>query len=242
MKKLRGMYRFCDNLLKIYEVVTKKEEYYYGMNYEFVYNKDTHNYELSLISKAKFYDRDMSDFRVKEYFGMVNSRSVSSDKFIDVNHRVIWTNNDYDEWEYYAEKYDDYEKDKINYDTYSEECSITIGDERANLNVEVDGCIVAFANLGLWDGRHNGGKVIGNNVSKILYSDCDYVDWYCDKYNVRCTATHHDGTNHIVYRVAKSREDAEKIVDEIAYNGMTEEEFMKKTKSLRPYVAKVYGF
>ena len=212
------------------------------MYYEFVYNKDKHEHELSLVSKAKFYDRDMSDFRVKEYFGMVNSRSVSSDKFIDVNHRVIWTNNDYDEWEYYAEKYDDYEKDKINYDTYSEECSITIGDERANLNVEVDGCIVAFANLGLWDGRHNGGKVIGNNVSKILYSDCDYVDWYCDKYNVRCTATHHDGTNHIVYRVAKSREDAEKIVDEIAYNGMTEEEFMKKTKSLRPYVAKVYGF
>lgn len=243
MKKLRSMYRFCDKLLKIYEVVTKKgEEYYYGMYYEFVYNKDKHEYELSLVSKAKFFDKDMSDFRVREHFGMINSRSVSSDKFIDVNHRVIWTNNDYDEWEYYAEKYDDYEKDKINYDTYSEECSLNIDDERANLNVKVDGCIVAFANLGLWDGRHNGGKVIGNNVRKILYSDCDYIDWYCDRYNVRCTATHHDGTNHIVYRVAKSLEDAEKIVDEVAYKGMTEEEFMKKTKSLRPYVAKVYGF
>lgn len=243
MKKLRGMYRFCDKLLKNYEVVTKKgEEYYYGMYYEFVYNKDTHNYELSLISKAKFYDRDMSDFRVKEYFGMTNSHSVSSDKFIDVNHRVIWTNNDYEEWEYYAEKYGDYEKDEINYDTYTDDCGINLDDERANLNVKVDGCIVAFAKLGLWDGRHNGAKVIGNNVSKILYSDCDYIDWYCDKYNVRCTAIHHDGTNHIIYRVAKDKYEAEAIVNKVAYEGMTEDEFMKKTKSLRPYIAKTYGW
>lgn len=242
MKKLRSMYRFCDKLLKIYEVTNKSGEYYYGMNYEFVYNKDTHNYELSLISKAKFYDKDMTDYRVKEYFGMFNAHSVSSDKFIDVNHRVIWTNNDYEEWEYYAEKYGDYEKDEINYDTYTDDCGINLDDERANLNVKVDGCIVAFAKLGLWDGRHNGAKVIGNNVSKILYSDCDYIDWYCDKYNVRCTAIHHDGTNNIVYRVAKSDDEAERLVDKIAYNGMTEEEFMKKTKSLRPYIAKVYGW
>ena len=112
MKKLRSMYRFCDKLLKIYEVTNKSGEYYYGMNYEFVYNKDTHNYDLVLLSKAKFYDRDMTDYRVKEYFGMFNARSVSSDKFIDVNHRVIWTNNDYDEWEYYAKKYNEYEEDE----------------------------------------------------------------------------------------------------------------------------------
>ena len=242
MKKLRGMYRYCDKLLKIYEVSNKSGEYYYGMLYEFVYNKDTRKYDLVLLSKAKFYDKDMADYRVKEYFGMFNARLTTCDKIVDVNHRVIWTNDDYDEWEHYAKKYNEYEEDKINEDTYADECETNLWDERENLNVKVDGCIVAFANLGLWDGKHNGAKVVGSNVRNILNSDCDYLDWYCDRYNVRCTATHHDGTNHIVYRVAKSDDEAERLVDKIAYDGMTEEEFMKKTKSLRPYVAKVYGF
>lgn len=236
------MYRFCDKLLKIYEVSNKSGEYYYGMLYEFVYNKDTRKYDLVLLSKAKFYDKDMADYRVKEYFGMFNSRLTTCDKFIDINHRVIWTNNDYEEWEHYAKEYNEYKEDEINYTTYADECEMNLWDERANLDVNVDGCIVALAELGLWNGKCNGGKVIGNNVSKILNSDCDYVDWYCDKYNVRCTAIHHDGTNHIVYRVAKDEDEAERLVNAVAYEGMTKEEFMKKTKSLRPYIAKEYGF
>ena len=242
MKKLRSMYRFADKLLKIYEVSNKSGKYYYGMLYEFVYNKDTRKCDLVLLSKAKFYDKDMTDYRVKEYFGMFNARLTTCDKLVDVNHRVIWTNDDYDEWEFYVKKYNEYEDDEINEETYADECGIYLDDERENLNVKVDGCIVAFANLGLWNGIHNGGKVIGSNVRNILNSDCDYIDWYCDRFNVRCTATHHDGTNNIVYRVAKNEDEAERLVDKIAYEGMTEEEFMKKTKSLRPYIAKVYGF
>ena len=142
MKKLRGMYRYCDKLLKIYEVSNKSGEYYYGMLYEFVYNKDTRKYDLVLLSKAKFYDKDMADYRVKEYFGMFNARLTTCDKIVDVNHRVIWTNDDYDEWEHYAKKYNEYEEDKINEDTYADECETNLWDERENLNVKVDGCIV----------------------------------------------------------------------------------------------------
>jgi hypothetical protein len=42
--------------------------------------------------------------------------------------------------------------------------------------------------------------------------------------------------------VAESKEQAERLVNKIAYNGMTEEEFRRATKSLRPYVAEVYGW
>jgi hypothetical protein len=53
---------------------------------------------------------------------------------------------------------------------------------------------------------------------------------------------HHDGTNYVIYRVANNKEYAEHLVDKIAYGNMSEEEFRKRTKSLRPYVANVYGW
>lgn len=247
MKTLKTMYRFCDRLLKIYQIEDKKgNKYLRGMLYEFKYDRKKMSYEPSLVSSKDFKDVDVSDyssiFKIKKYFDIVNGNETTCDKFININHRVIWRNDDYNEWVWYAKRDGEYENKEITYDTYSEECFVNLNDERRNLNVDVDGCIVAFADLGLWDGRHNGAKVVGTNVAKILYSDCDYVDWYCDRYNVRCDASHHDGTNHMIYRVAKSYDDAEKIVNAVAYEGMTEDEFIAKTKSLRPYVAKVYGF
>lgn len=162
--------------------------------------------------------------------------------------RIIWTNNDYSEWEeamlqeYPTEEIREEEGIKIDYDTYCDDCEINLYDERANLNKEVDGVIVAFVNLGTWQGRVFGGGIIGTNVKDILKSDCDYVTWYCDPWNVRCDAVHHDGTNHYLYRVAKDRDTALRLIDKVAYGGMTEEQFRKATKSLRPYVAKVYGW
>lgn len=137
--------------------------------------------------------------------------------------RIIWTNENLDE-------------------SYSDDCWQWLDDERHNLNINIDGCIVAFASLGLWNGTHQGSKVVGDNVCDILYSDCDYVTWFCDRYNVRCDATHHDGSNHILYRVAKNREHAKKLAYKIAYEGMCEEDFRKATRSLRPFIAKVYGW
>ena len=156
--------------------------------------------------------------------------------------QIIWTNNDYEEWKECCIKYDGMSEEETTYERYWEERSWDIDDERDNLNVQVDGCIVAFCDLGLWDGRHNGGAVIGSNVKDILSSDCDYIKWYCDRYNVNCTAIHHDGTNNYIYRVAKDKNTAMKLINKIVYDGMTKEQFFKKTKSLRPYVVKVYGF
>ena len=163
---------------------------------------------------------------------------------INKQKRIIWTNNDYDEWlEAMKEEYgSEFNDDEFGYDRYAEDCSMYIDDERINLNKEVDGYIVAFASLGIWSGRVNGAKVVGVNVRDILYSDCDYVTWFCDPYNVKCESIHHDGTNYILYRVAKDRETAERLVDKIAYHDMTEEEFRRATKSLRPYVAQTYGW
>ena len=162
--------------------------------------------------------------------------------------RVIWTNNDYCEWEkamledFPTEESREEEGITIDYNQYCEDCEMNLYDERANLNKEVDGVIVVFANLGLWTGRHNGSGIVGTNVRDILSSECDYVTWYCDPWNVRCDAIHHDGTNHYLYRVAKDRETALRLMDKVAYHGMTEAEFRRATKPLRKYVADVYGW
>ena len=71
----------------------------------------------------------------------------------------------------------------------------------------------------------------------------DYeFNYFCDKYNVRAEMHQHDGCHYVLFRVAKSVEDAERIVDAIASGRMTEKQFRKATRSLRPAVAKIYGW
>lgn len=201
------------------------------------------------LMSADFFDKEASEYRVKEYFGFGNGYKVPFKHQhgkvilypIDKWQRIIWTNDDYDEWKK-AMIEEGEKEDALSYERYGEDCDIYLGDERTNLDVDVDGWIVAFADLGLWMGRRIGSKVIGNNVADILSSDCEYVTWFCDPYNVRCRATHHDGTNYILYRVAESKEKAEEIARKISYRKMSEEQFRRATKSLRPYVANVYGW
>ena len=154
---------------------------------------------------------------------------------------LIWTNDNFREWEQDMLELGE-AKENITYERYSEDCTLFLSDEKSNLDVTVDGVIIGFAFLGLWDGTYKGSTTFGNNVKNILRSNCDYVKWYCDRYNVRCTASHHDGTNRYIYRVAKDEKQAERLINKFVYGGMTEKQVMKATKSLRPYVAKVYGW
>jgi hypothetical protein len=250
--KLLSRFRLANRLLKIYQHEGSTGFWLRGVLYEDKWDTSVspNKHSLVLTSAANFYakDNEATEHRVREYFGMTFARPVTSDGYIDVNHRIIWTNDNYDEWEacmlidYPNEESREEEGITIDYETYHEECGNSLYDERGNLNVPVDGIIVCFARLGLWDGTHIGAKCIGTNVRQILYSDCDYLDWYCDRYNVRCDATHHDGSNSYLYRVAKDREEARRLINKIADGEMTEEQFRKATKSLRPYVAKVYGW
>lgn len=205
----------------------------------------------ALVMSADFYikDNDATEYRVCEYFNFKNFYRVPFERKngkivlfpINKQRRVIWTNDDYDEWcEAMADEITD---EEITPEYYAFCCETNLSDERCNLDVEVDGYIVCFASLGLWNGRRNGAKLVGTNVKKILYdNNCDLITWYCDVHNVRCDASHHDGSNHYLYRVADTKEKAERLIHKIAFEDMSEEEFRKRTKSLRPYIANVYGF
>lgn len=257
MGKLKSRYRLGNRLLKIFETGRIIDGVYSpalrGVMYVFKWDTSVSPNRCYLEKKnaANFYEHngEKDESKVLEHFDMLGATPVTSDNYINVHHRVIWTNNDYDEWKRCMEEDypngidEDGEEIDLSYEHYHEDCDTFLWDERANLDVTVKGVIVCFADLGLWDGHHNGAKTFGDNVKNILSShDCDYLDWYCDRFNVRCTGIHHDGTNTYLYRVAKDKETADDLVNKIAYHDMTAEEFMKATKSLRPYVAKVYGW
>ena len=118
-----------------------------------------------------------------------------------------------------------------------------LDDERYNLNKYLDGRILIIADLGLWDGRKQGYKIIDGNISNILYdNDADFIEWYADQYNIRATAHHHDGTNYYLYREIREDRNIQILLDDI-YNGreISRSKLNYYTRSIRPYVAKIYG-
>lgn len=118
-----------------------------------------------------------------------------------------------------------------------------LDDERANLNQYV-GDILVIGDIGTWMGRVTGFKIMRKKkLSDILYSDCNYCEWYSDGKNICATMLHHDGTNYLTYRLIKPGVNVDHLEDRLEDGkGMTDNMIKKYTKSLHPYVAKVYGW
>ena len=106
-----------------------------------------------------------------------------------------------------------------------------------------DGRILAIADLGLWNGRKQGYKILYEFANSIFSISEDYNEYYSDGYNIRANCTHHDGTNHILYRVIREDRNIQNLLDAI-YNGeeITRKKLNYYTKSLHPYVRRVYGW
>lgn len=160
---------------------------------------------------------------------------------------IIWSNRNLDlaDWkDFIEEEYPDVTDEDKQYELISEMNMEYLRDERCNLSEKVDGRILVIADLGLWYGRRQGYKILGNTISDILYDrDGEYLEWYGDGYNIKATVSHHDGTNFYEYRVIREDRNIENLLDAI-YNG---EEINRKklnyyTKSLYPYIAKIYGW
>ena len=152
---------------------------------------------------------------------------------------------DFEEWKsdyLYDNKDKDYTEEEL-LNIYYEELFWLTEDEKRNLNKTVDGIIVAFADLGLWNGRFTGAKVYTAKINSILdLCGCDDGHFYSDHRNVQSSLFHHDGTNHLTYRIAKDRKTAERIFWLADSGKLTWDYFRRNTKSLTPIVAKIYGW
>ena len=105
---------------------------------------------------------------------------------------IIWSNmnlevadwrDGYEEYLEINELSDDPNDENKLYEYMVETNDEYLSDERANLNVRLSQPIIVIGELGRWNGRVMGYKMIDSgNIKDCLYSDTDYTEWYADKY------------------------------------------------------------
>ena len=160
---------------------------------------------------------------------------------------IIWSNInlDLDDWkDFLEEEYPEITDEHEQYHLIEDMNMEYLDDERMNLNKKVDGRILVIADLGLWNGRKQGYKILSDTISDILYDrNCEYLEWYGDGHNIKATAHHHDGCNLYEYRVIREDRNIDNLLD-VIYNGeeITRKKLNYYTKSLYPEVAKIYGW
>lgn len=168
---------------------------------------------------------------------------------------TIWSNInlDIEDWRYAYKEFlemndvdgEPDDEDAI-YDWMHEMNGEYLYDEQRNLNKQIDGRILIIADLGLWNGNKSGYKILGSNIKEIFNISSrgfDYAEFYGDGYNIKGVEHHHDGTNYYEYRVIREDRNIENLLDAI-YNGeeISRARLNYYTKSLYPYVAKIYGW
>ena len=178
------------------------------------------------------------------------SRREQSDR------HIIWSNMNLeaDDWRDSYKEYleingldDDPNDENKLYEYMVEANDDYLSDERRNLDIQFSQPIIVIGDLGRWNGRVTGYKMIDSgNITDCLYSDTDYTEWYVDKYgDLRANAVHHDGANCYLYRVFKdgvTDTQIENLQDKI-YNGKaTRADITRVTKRLGDDIAGVYGF
>ena len=165
------------------------------------------------------------------------------------NKHIIWSdiNLDIDDWrDDLKEEYPDLSEDEMVYRMY-ETNNNYLDDERCNLNIQLPQEILVIGDLGLWNGRVTGYKEIeSGNIKDCLYSEADMNEWYVDKNgDLRCTAIHHDGTNHYLYRAFKNNvtdTQKENLLYKIYTGKATRQDITRLTSRLGDEIGKVYGW
>lgn len=165
-----------------------------------------------------------------------------------MNKLIIWTSETYLDDDA-REEYEQYKREALDDEDYcvtdrewAEVVDGYLADERMNLDKEVEGVIIAFADVGRWNGRRQAYKILGSTINDIFSISEDNNEWFSDGNNIRGVLTHHDASHYVLYRIAKDRETAERIAEQIYNLEIDEAGFCKRTRSLHPYVAEIYGW
>lgn len=170
--------------------------------------------------------------------------------------RIVWSdqNLDIEDW---REGYKEYlEANELDLDPDDEQAIYEwmvetneeyLSDERMNLDIQLSQPIIIIGDLGRWNGRVMGYKMIDSgNIKDCLYSDTDFTEWYVDRYgDLRADAAHHDGTNHYLYRVFKegvTESQIERLQDKIYMGKATRADITRVTKRLGDEIGRVYGW
>lgn len=162
--------------------------------------------------------------------------------------RILWSNLhlDFNDWkDDLSADYPGYSEEKL-FDLMYDINSDYINDLRDNLDMQLSQAIIIIGDIGRWNGRVSGYKMLDSgNLKDCFNTECDYAEWYVDKLgDLRCEAVHHDGTNHYLYRVFKdnvSEEQIENLKLKLYYGKATRADITRVTKRLGDDIAKVYN-
>lgn len=162
--------------------------------------------------------------------------------------RMIWQDIDLDlkDWEGLREEHPDYTEQQLTDEMY-EINNDYLDDERANLNIQCANDIIVFGDIGRWNGRVQGYKIIeSGNIKDCLYTECDMAEWYVDREGeFRSRQIHHDGTNYLCYRKFKddlSEDDRDDFLDKFYDGKATQADIDRVTDKLGGVIAEVYGW
>lgn len=113
-------------------------------------------------------------------------------------------------------------------DRYYEEISIDVA--RENLDKQLEYPIVVLADLGFWNGRRKGYRIIHSKNLKDVFDfekGCEVCTWWVDlKAGTLCSEQHHhDGTHYLQYYLCK---DVDKFENAYYYN----KDYMKYLENL----------
>lgn len=144
-----------------------------------------------------------------------------------------------------AEEYGEELSENEKWQVYYRELESWLDAEQMNLNIPLNTEIIAIADLGLWNGRRTGYRILGNNIRDIFKCAEDYNVYTCDRFNVRAKNIHHDGVNRILYRAFKentTEEQRERFCDAIYMGECNQNMISRYTRSIAPEVKAVYGW
>ena len=163
---------------------------------------------------------------------------------------IIWSNigiNVADYADFLQEEYPDVTDPDKQYELCCDMYYNYLDDEKINLDIELPHAIICIADIGLWDGRRMGYKMIEScNIEDCLYDpECDYCTWYVDSYgDLRFSGAHHDGTNNYLYRELRDISDKqlENFLHKICTGTLTRRYINRYTTRLGDHIAQVYGW
>ena len=163
--------------------------------------------------------------------------------------RMVWQDIDLDikDWiDDLRAEYPDLGEDELIQKMYEINAEY-LGDERDNLNIQCGSEIIVFGDIGRWNGRVCGYKIIeSGNIRDCLYSDCDMNEWYVDRNGDLCsTQIHHDGRNYLYYRKFKdglSVDDRDDFLDKFCDGKATQKDIDRVTDKIGTIIAQVYGW
>lgn len=115
--------------------------------------------------------------------------------------------------------------------------------EKMNLNKLLSNRVIAVADLGFWNGRKQGYKILSNNLNSIFNIGEDINKWYDDGKDVRGIFSHHDGTHYVLFRELREWRTQTNFLERI----LSGEKIPIKTlnyftSSLHPYMKEIYGW